>query len=150
MSVQWINGIKPTGVADESILVIGPEDFDDEVRFKSILDGYTLRLEAVRVIINTGGNCGAFRPKGFSYKGVSKYAYEWASKNFWPIELHQVTWWKGKHHLMNQEIIRKLIINGKRRAHCIAFWERKDRVTSELMEMAREVVSIKNFKLVRI
>lgn len=165
--LQWENGIKPPGLVDENLLIIGPDDFDDEAHVKIVLNEYTLKMESVVVILNGVGNHGKHRPKGFTYEGVTAYAYEWATREFWPMHLHDPGWWgnwdgnKRKpaisepkaikaYRRMNAVILERLIASGKEHAHVIAFWDRKCEVTEELMELSREIAPIKNFNIVRI
>lgn len=167
MPENWINGNKPLGLLDENILVIGPDNFDDEPHVKLVLDEYTIRMEAVRIILDGIGNSGKHRGKGFKYEGVCCQAYEWAIKQFWPIELHDPGWWgswwgyqrkparrepraKKAYRKMDAVILERLLASGKEHAHVIAFWDRECERTEELMEMSREVVSMRNYTIVRV
>lgn len=168
MPCPWIGGERPSGLQSEMVLVIGPDDYDDEQHVRLVLDEYTLRMESVCVLIAGAGNEGVHRPSGFpmgkNYVGVHKFAYEWACYHWWGRWLHDKAWWgfvpKTKKEAArrnaralkgwSEAIMTRLMERGKAHAHVIAFWDQEKQHHADLMETARETVLLKNFKLVRV
>lgn len=150
MPPNWINGIKPPGLEAAKLLVIGPEDFDDEAHVHIMLDDCTLKMEAVEVIILTEGNIGKHRGKGFKYEGVSAFAGEWAVRRFWPLHTHNHGWWgksvvKAK-RARDNAVFELLGASG----HCLALWNGEGGETAELMERARDQIPMSHFHYRRI
>lgn len=154
MPPQWKDGQKPKGIKEEMILVLGPDDYDDEAHVRYILDEYTIRMEAVAVVMTSD-------EQG---KGVSAYARRWSEKNWWPRYFNNPGWWgwnpkAGRNGRKRNaraleshygHIIGQLLLHGKPHAHCIAFWNEDQDDYLDLMEQARETVPLQNFQLIRV
>ena len=141
---KWINDKKPKGVIDETILVLGPYDFEDKKLVFRTLDEYTMRMEAVHIVTAS-----------FSIpRGVPKFAEQWAYREWWPRSLAMAVWWgQGPKGIRDRDdhLVKYFMTDHRKHNHCILFYQEDMPFDmNDLIEKARDNIAFKRFKIVEV